>query len=360
MRDLEKHSYAIVMAGGSGTRFWPLSRHARPKQLLPLAGTNESLLQASVRRLQSLIPPERTFVVTSMLLADAVSEQLPSIPKHQILAEPVGRNTAPCIGWGASHIQRLDPDALIAVCPADQHVGNEDLYVSCVRRALQAAAEGHLVTIGIPPTHPETGYGYIEFSTELEPSLFSVSRFVEKPDRTTAQHYLASGQFLWNSGMFFFKAGVIDSAIRTHLPALSTALDAYARAAQEGNEAAVVARTYASLPNISIDHGVMEHAGGLAVIPGNFGWSDIGSFAAAWDLAQKDALGNAVLADSVLIDTQGCYAQAPPNKIVALLGLSDLIVVDTPDALLIMPRDRSQDVRKLVDQLREPRHKRFL
>lgn len=360
MQDVDKHTYAIIMAGGSGTRFWPLSRTSRPKQLLPLTGTDETLLQASVRRLQPIIPSERTFVVTSVRLADAVAEQLPSIPKHQILAEPVGRNTAPCIGWGASHIQRLDADAVIAVCPADQHVAHEASYVSCVRRALQAAADGHLVTIGIPPTQPETGYGYIECGKELEPALFSVSRFVEKPDRATAEHYLASGKFLWNSGMFFFKAEVIGSAIRTHLPALSNALDAYAKAAQQGNEAEVVARTYETLPNISIDHGIMEHMDTLAVIPGSFGWSDVGSFAAAWELAKKDALNNATQAQSVLIDTRGCYVKASPAKIVALVGLSDLIIVDTPDALLIMPRDRAQEVRKVVDQLQQPHHKRFV
>ncbi len=359
MKNIEKHTYAIIMAGGAGTRFWPLSRKSNPKQLLPLSSRHESLLQASVRRLAPLIPSERIVVVTSQMLAPRVAEQLPDIPSEHILAEPVGRNTAPCIGWGTSYIQRMDPSAVIAVLPADQYVADEALYVSTLRRALDAAAQHSLVTIGIKPTAPETGYGYIEVGQALEETLYRVERFVEKPDLPKAQEYVASGRFWWNSGMFFFRADVLEAAIRTHLPELSTALLRYADAAKQGKETELVNQTYASLPNISIDHGVMEKTGNLVVVPGNFGWSDIGHFQAAWELASKDTQGNASVAKSILVNAQGCYIQAPAEKLVALIGVTDLVVIDTPDALLIMPRDQSQEVRKVVDQLNDPTYTRY-
>ncbi|MCB9709150.1 MAG: mannose-1-phosphate guanylyltransferase [Myxococcales bacterium] len=347
------------MAGGTGSRFWPLSRQFRPKQLLPFGSSDESLLQASVRRLTPLLPRERIIIVTSRILKDAVRRQLPQIPEEHILAEPVGRNTAPCIGWGASHIERLDPEALIAVLPADQHIADEALFVATLKQALSAARANHMVTVGIRPTSPETGYGYMEMDQEIAPGLFAVRRFVEKPDLRTAEEYLASGRFLWNSGMFFFRADTMKAAIRTHLPDLSTALSKYSEAAKQGQEMTLINHTYPALQNISIDHGVMEKVDNLVVIPGNFGWSDMGHFASAWELAEKDAGGNAAPPDAVLLNAHRCYVKAPKDKLVALLGVQDLIVVDSGDALLIMPRHHAQDVRHIVQELQKPQYKKY-
>jgi mannose-1-phosphate guanylyltransferase len=345
-------TYAVIMAGGSGTRFWPLSRSARPKQLLPLGSGDTSLLRATVERIQEVIPASRTLIVTSETLAARVREELPEVPAENILAEPVGRNTAPCVGWAASVVARRDPSAVLVVLPADHHIADQPTYLSILRRAIEAAREGDMVTVGIRPSRPETGYGYIELGEEVAPSVHRARRFVEKPDELRARQFLASGKFLWNSGMFFFRADEVLSSVRTFLPGLGAVLARYDEAAKTGDEAAVVRETYPTLPDISIDHGIMEKAQRVLVVPGDFGWSDVGSWTSAWELAQRDAQGNAVFADLVAVDVEGSYVRAPEGKVVALVGVHDLVVVDTGDALLIMPRDRSQDVRAVVNELK--------
>jgi len=353
-------TFGVIMAGGSGTRFWPLSRAARPKQLLPLGGGDESLLRATLRRLSGLIPTEQIYVVTSEKLAAQTRAALPELPAANILAEPVGRNTAPCVGWAASVVARIDPEAVLVVLPADHFIGDESGYRSVIERAVAAAQDGDMVTVGIKPTRPETGYGYIELGEELSPAVFRTRRFVEKPDEARARQFLAAGRFLWNSGMFFFRADAVLSAIARDLPGLSNMLKQYDDAATRGEEAALVASTYASLPDISIDHGVMEKAARVAVIPGDFGWSDVGSWTSAWELAPHDGAQNALFGDVVQVDTKGCYVRAPEGKVVAVVGLEDVVVVDTPDALLVMPRSRAQDVRAVVDALKAKQQKSHL
>jgi mannose-1-phosphate guanylyltransferase len=351
----EEHAptHAVIMAGGSGTRFWPASRRARPKQLLPLAGGDEPLIASTLRRLSGLADPEHTWIVTSELLADATAAATPSLPRSNVLAEPVGRNTAPCVGWAASIIARTDPKAVIAVLPADHHIGDEEGYRAVLARAIAAAREGDVVTVGITPTRPEIGYGYIEVGEEISEGVNRAARFVEKPDRAKAEEYLAQGRFLWNSGMFFFRADVILDAIREHLPELASALADFDAAAAQGREAAVVSERYATLPSISIDHGVMERAKRVAVVPGDFGWSDLGSWTTAWELAERDANDNAGPNDAVFIDADGCYVRAPAGKLVALVGVEGLVVVDTEDALLVVPRGEAQRVRDVVKELRD-------
>jgi mannose-1-phosphate guanylyltransferase len=346
-------TYAVIMAGGAGKRFWPASRRDRPKQLLPLAGGDEPLVAATVRRIGHLTTPERIYVVTSERLADQTRRALPSVPPQNVLAEPVGRNTAPCVGWAAAHVARRDPQAVIAVLPADHHIGDEPAYGAALARAVEAARTGEVVTIGIGPSRPETGYGYIEVGEEIATGVFRARRFVEKPDRARAEQFLAAGGFLWNSGMFFFRADVILDAIRTHLPRLGDALRDFDEAASRGAEAAVVAARYGELPAVSIDHGVMEKADRVAVVPGRFGWSDLGSWTTAWELAKRDERNNALSKDAISIDATGCYVHAPAGKIVALVGVSDLVVVDTEDALLVVPRSRAQDVKHVVASLEE-------
>ncbi|UJR80693.1 mannose-1-phosphate guanylyltransferase [Sandaracinus amylolyticus] len=353
----KQHAWAVIMAGGSGTRFWPLSRKAHPKQLLPLAGSDASLLAETVRRIAPIIPAERVVVVTAEHLADATRAALPNVPAENVLAEPVGRNTAPCVGWAAAHVRRRDADGIVAVLAADHHIGDEPGFLTILERALGAAEHGELVTLGIKPTRPETGYGYLEVGEELGPGVYRARRFVEKPNRARAEQFLTSGSFLWNSGMFFFRASSVLDAIRVHLPGLGAALERFDHAAEQGREQDVVRAEYAALPSISIDHGVMEKEDRVVVVPGDFGWSDVGSWLTAWELAAKDAQNNAVAAggasdDVVLVDATGSYVRAPQGKVVALIGVRDLVVVDTEDALLVVPRDRAQDVRAVVDALK--------
>ena len=347
------NAFAVIMAGGSGTRFWPASRGSRPKQLLPLAGGDEPLVTATVRRIVPLIPPDRIYVVTSEKLAASTRAALPEVPQDNVLCEPVGRNTAPCVGWAAAHVRRRDPKGVIAVLPADHHIADEQGYVEVLRRALSAAEGGDVVTVGITPSRPETGYGYIETGEEIAEGVHRARRFVEKPNRQRAEQFLAAGCFLWNSGMFFFRADVILSAIAKHLPGLSEALDAFDEAATRGEEDAVVRERYAGLPSVSIDHGVMEKAERVAVVPGSFGWSDLGSWMSAWELSPRDPLGNAVRGEVVTVDARGCYVSAPAGKLVALVGVRDLVVVDTEDALLVVPKEYAQDVRDVVEELKK-------
>lgn len=345
------NAYAVIMAGGSGTRFWPASRRDRPKQLLPLGRGKDSLLRQTVDRIAPLVPAERVLVVTSAILADATAAELPDVPRANILVEPVGRNTAPCVGWAAAHVRRRDAKASMMVLPADHHIGDEEAYRTALSRALAACAEGELVTIGLHPDRPETGYGYLELGPEIAAGVHEARRFVEKPNLQRAEQFLASGGFLWNSGMFFFRADAILEAIDEHLPGLAEGLRAFDEAAAVGDEASVVAERYATLPAVSIDHGIMEKADRVAVVPAEFQWSDLGTWTTAWELADRDGDGNA--GEAIYIDARSNLVRAPASKLVALIGLDDLVVIDTDDALLVMPRDRAQDVRDIVAALAE-------
>ncbi len=363
------NAYAVIMAGGVGKRFWPASRRSRPKQLLALGPSEKSLLRATVDRIGSLIPAERTIVVTSASLLDAVTAELDTVPKENFLAEPVGRNTAPCVGWAAHSVLRRDPEAVLAVLPADHYISDAAAFTDVLERSLAAAAAGDLVTVGIQPTRAETGYGYLELGddmgsngdvgsndeggTQMNGEARRVHRFVEKPEKARAEQFVASGRYLWNSGMFFFRADVIRDAIQTHLPSLGQELEQYDRAAASNQETSRVQETYQTLPDISIDHGVMEKERRVAVVEGSFGWSDLGSWTSSWELSSQNADGNAVPADAVTIDTRGCMVRAPNGKRVALVGVRDLVIVDTADALLVVPRDRAQQVKDVVAEFEE-------
>jgi mannose-1-phosphate guanylyltransferase len=345
-------TFGVIMAGGSGTRFWPLSRALRPKQLLPLSGAQGSLLRETRKRISKLIAAEQTLVVTSEALVEQTRAELPELPPENIMAEPVGRNTAPCVGWAASVVARRNPEAVLAILPADHHIADERAFNTVLERAIEAARGGDMVTVGVKPTRPETGYGYVELGEELAPNVHRGRRFVEKPDELRARQFLAAGRYLWNSGMFFFRADVVLAAVRQHLPGLGDALRKFDEAALAGNERDVVRALYASLPDVSIDHGIMEKAARVAVVPGDFGWSDVGSWTSAWELAPHDVDDNALFGEVVTVDTHRSYVRAHGDKVVALIGLDDVVVVDTEDALLVMPRSRSQDVRAIVSALK--------
>jgi mannose-1-phosphate guanylyltransferase len=351
-----RNIHAVVLAGGSGTRFWPASRRNVPKQLLPLAGAgDESLIAATVRRIAPLVPASRVWIATGAHLFEATAAALPHVPRAQLLAEPAARNTAPCIGWAAATIARSDPDALIAVLPADHYIGDEPAFLRALDRALDAADAGWLTTIGIVPSRPETGYGYIEVGERIAEGTHAVARFVEKPDRTRAEAFIAGGRHLWNGGMFFFRAHVMREAIAKHLPELATGLDRIDEAARSGDEARTIAELFPSFPSISIDFGVMEKAERIAVVSGEFGWNDVGSWESTWEMSDRDPLGNALPAGTIAIDARNNLVRdlttlrAPKRW--ALVGVSDLVVVETDDAVLVIPRERAQDVRLVVNEL---------
>ncbi len=355
--------FAVIMAGGSGTRFWPLSRRRRPKQLLPLAGDGATpLIAATFARVAGLVAAERTIVVTSEALGDATRNTLPGLRAEQFLLEPVGRNTAPCVAWATSWIARRDPRGIAIVLPADAYIADARAFVGALETATQAAHEtGAVVTIGIRPTRPETGYGYLHVGdpTEID-GVKRVRAFVEKPDAATAEQYVRGGQHLWNAGIFVFRVDTMLAAIAEHLPSVSTAMRELDDAARDQRETARVRELYSSLPNVSIDYAIMEKLAEVCVVPSDCGWSDVGSWQAAWELADKDAAGNASrTSDSStaprrvheFIDATNNLVVAPPGKNVALIGVSDLVVVDTGDVVLVVPRARSQEVRRAIDAL---------
>lgn len=351
------HLYAVIMAGGAGTRFWPASRSNRPKQLLPLAGDSSlPLLAATVNRILPLCPQARIFIATGRHLVRQSRAVLPTLPAENFLAEPLARNTAPCIGWATATILRRDPEAVVMVLPSDHHIQDEEGFRRVLSRAIAAAEAGAIATIGLEPTRPETGYGYIEQGEAIADETFRVARFIEKPNRENAERYAQSGKHLWNGGMFFFRAKRMIEEIRLHLPELAEVLDRLDREARRDNEEAILEEAFASMPSISIDHGVMEKASDLAVVPGSFGWSDVGSWHSAWELANKDADGNAASKDDVLIESQGNLIadlrSSGNQRVVALVGVNDLVVVETDDALLVIPRERAQDVRAVIDALK--------
>jgi mannose-1-phosphate guanylyltransferase len=338
--------YGLILAGGRGTRFWPRSRRTNAKQVLKFFG-DRSLIQQTVDRLRPVLPPERIWILTNDHLRAEIVKQLPEVPKKQILAEPAQRNTAPAIGLAAHILQSIDPDAVMGVFPADHVIGKPRDYVRLLRPAFKAAAEGKIVVLGIKPRWAETGYGYIE----MEPVAGPVSSFREKPDAATAEQFLAAGNFYWNAGMFFWKTSVLLEALRKFLPKTAT-LIAGLPAFSNRQFAARLADVFPRCENISIDYAVLERASNVVGIPaGDIGWNDVGSWNAVYELQKRDALGNAVRGESLIAESSGNYVDGAKNKLIALLGVRDLIVVDTPDALLIADRSRAQQVGDLVKQL---------
>ena len=341
----------VIMAGGAGTRFWPLSRFSRPKQLLALGDDPRSLLQLAWDRARALFPPERILVVTGARLADAVAAQLPDLPRAQILPEPSPRSTAPCIAWAAARVFRDFGDVPLAAVPSDQLVEGAEAYASAFRRAVELAREGWIVTFGIPPSRPETGFGYVRGGRALGEGAFEVESFLEKPDRAKAERLLAEGGVYWNSGMFVFPARRMLDEIRQRLPETARFAEALLHAGRDA-EARVVEEGFAACESISIDYAVMEQAERVAVVAARFDWSDVGSWDAVADRASADVSGGPLVlaerARNVFV-----RSDAAERKVVAVVGLDDVLVVDTPDALLVCRRGMSQDVRAIVEELKK-------
>ena len=348
--------HAVIMAGGRGTRFWPRSRESKPKHLLDIISP-KTIIQETVDRIKPLIKPNNILIVTGKKHARELMRQLPEIPSENILIEPVGRNTAACIGLAAVYIQKKAKDDIMVVLPSDHSIGNAVRYRKVIAAAAKAARKGNaLVTIGIEPASPHTGYGYLEGGASEEPvageTLLRVKSFREKPNLKQAQTFLRNGNFYWNSGMFIWKTSAILNEIEKFLPDLYRGLTAIEASLGKPAEAKTVSQIYKNLASVSIDYGVMEKATDVFVIPASFGWSDVGSWDALWEISAKDAGGNALTGPSQAIfeSTENTLVYSP-KKLVAMVGMKDVLVVETKDALLICKRGRSQDVKKIVDAL---------
>ncbi len=357
--------YAVIMAGGRGTRFWPRSREKKPKHLLDII-SDRTIIQETVDRILPMIPPDNILVVTGRKHARSLMNQLPAIPSTNIIIEPEGRNTAPCIGLAALHIMKKAGDDIMVVLPSDHAIADPGKFRQVIQAAAQTAAGGDaLVTIGIKPTSPQTGFGYIEQGDSIESGtkeeVFRVKSIREKPDFPKAQEFVQSGNFYWNSGMFIWKASTILKSISRLMPDLYSGLTTINETLGLPGEKSALRRIYKSLVPISIDYGVMEKADNVYIVKGDFGWSDVGSWDALWEISAKDDNGNAFIGGSCVISTESTGSLVySPKKLIALAGVKDLIVVDTKDAILICQKGNSQDVKKIVDILEAKKLGKYL
>jgi mannose-1-phosphate guanylyltransferase len=356
--------YAVIPAGGSGTRLWPLSRAGHPKFLHPLTGTEASLLQATVNRLAPLAAPSKVLIVTGVAHAAAVSRQLTEVPAENILVEPSPRDSCAAIALAAAVIARREPEALMGSFAADHLIADGESFIDVIKTAMTGAQQGLLMTLGITPTRPETGYGYVQCGGPVgDGAVLAVEEFKEKPSYDLAESYLKSGNYLWNAGMFVWRVDVFLAELARQQPQLHAGIARIAAAWDTGAREEVIGEVWPTLPRISVDYAVMEGAaaaGRVGTVPGDFGWNDVGDFHTLGEILAADSAGNVVVGSEALAkpgvllrDSENLVIVPNSGRLVAALGVRDLIIVDTPDAVLVCPRDRAQEVKSLVDALKE-------
>ncbi|RWY50153.1 mannose-1-phosphate guanylyltransferase [Mucilaginibacter gilvus] len=349
---MNKNYYAIIMAGGIGSRFWPISRASHPKQFIDILGTGKTLIQNTYDRFLKVCPKENIYVVTNESYTGLVKKQLPDMADDQILTEPVMRNTAPCVAYGCFKIESINPDAAIVVAPSDHLILDEAAFVTAIEKSLQTATEKQcLVTLGIKPSRPDTGYGYIQYTDQvINDDFHKVKTFTEKPTVDIAKTFIQSGDFLWNAGIFVWSAKAIVSAFNSYLPEMHEIFAEARSVYNTEEEKTFVHKIYQRCINISIDYGIMEKASNVYVLPSEFGWSDLGTWASIYQLADKDYVGNAVIPSEkvIMYDSSNCMVNVPGEKLVILKGLHDFIVVESNNTLLICPREDEQNIKQVV------------
>ncbi|GAB2841179.1 mannose-1-phosphate guanylyltransferase [Ferruginibacter profundus] len=360
---MNKNNYVAIMAGGIGSRFWPMSRTDFPKQFLDILNIGRTLIQGTFDRFANFVPAENIYVVTSDQYKDIVAKQLPEIPVQNILCEPSRKNTAPCVAYVSHKLLQLNPEANLICAPADHIILEPENFKTICLAALNFTANiKALVTLGIKPTHPNTGYGYIQYEPHaVSENVYKVKTFTEKPDLALAKTFLASGDFLWNAGIFVWQVKNIVAAFEKLLPELNELFDTEKTSFNTAGEKEAIDRIYPQCVNISIDYGIMEKADNVYIIPSSFGWSDLGTWGSAYDNLAKDYLENAVAGDNVVvIDATKNMVHADNKKLVLLQGLDDFIVVDTKDVLMICKKDKEQEIKEYVAEIKRSKGDKFL
>lgn len=358
-----KNHYVAIMAGGIGSRFWPMSRTAYPKQFLDVLSTGKTLVQWTYERYAKFIPAENIYIVTSEEYVDIVKAQLPLLPLDNILAEPSKKNTAPCIAYISFKLAQINPDARFIVAPSDHLILEEERFQQIALEALDFVEHiKALVTLGIKPTHPNTGYGYIQYEgLEVAKGVYKVKTFTEKPDLEIAKSFIESGDFLWNAGIFAWKASSILTAFEKYQPEMYELFEQEKMHFNTSEEAQAIQRIYPQCTNISIDIAIMEKANNVYVMPASFGWSDLGTWNSAYENMEKDYLGNAVASENVIvIDATKCMINSPKDKLVVVQGLDDFIVVDTKDVLLICSKDKEQSIKEYVAEVKRNKGDKYI
>ncbi|WP_336128304.1 mannose-1-phosphate guanylyltransferase [Mesoflavibacter sp. CH_XMU1422-2] len=349
-----KNYYAILMAGGVGSRFWPVSTESFPKQFHDMLGTGDTLLQKTFQRLNKLIPTENIFILTNEKYNDLVLQQLPEVKQKQVVLEPAMRNTAPCILYASLKIQKLNPDAVMIVAPSDHWIEDETAFTQNVQQAFQFCEQNDaLMTLGIKPTFPNTGYGYIEFGNDSEENISEVIQFREKPDYDTAKQFLAQGNFLWNAGIFMWSASSVINAFKNNQPELFQHFSKGMELYNTDAESEFIEENYAKAENISVDYAIMESSKNVYVIPATFDWNDLGTWGSLYDKLDKDHNQNAVVNAKTLVeDASGNMIRTAKEKVVVVDGLNDYIIVDKDEVLLIFPKTKEQDIKKVLQNVK--------
>lgn len=352
-----KDNFVLIMAGGIGSRFWPVSRSSHPKQFLDILGTGKTLIQHTYDRFAKIVPKENIFIITNDIYSNLVKEQLPELHESQILAEPIMRNTAPCIAYGCHKIQQINPNACVVVAPSDHLILDPEGFVRAINQSIDTAAEHDcLITLGIKPSRPDTGYGYIQFnSATINGDFHKVKTFTEKPNVELAKTFIQSGEFLWNAGIFVWSVKNIIKAFSQYLPEINDVFKEGDTIYNTPKEQEFIQSAYYQCTNISIDYGIMEKADNVYVLPSEFGWSDLGTWASVYDVAEKDYVGNAVMPTEkvMMYDSSNCMVNVPKGKLVILQGLHDFIVVENNNTLLICPRSEEQNIKKIVADVKQ-------